>query len=160
MNTELHEADRHAIERTLYAYCDLVDRAHVDELAGLFTSDAVIDYGYGRLIEGRERIRELFRDRLSRYQATSHHASNVIIDRLDDDRVLAASTVYAWHRLLDGETAEVWGRYDDVIVRDGGTWRLASRHIRAAGWQGFAVPDGLPGAFEPIDRRQGTSDRT
>jgi ketosteroid isomerase-like protein len=151
-----HATDRSEIERTLYSYCDLVDRALVDEVAELFTSDAVIDYGYDRLIVGRENIRALFRDRLSRYQATSHHASNVTIDLVGDERAVASSAVYAWHRLPDGGTAEVWGRYHDDLVRDGDRWRLASRRIRAAGWTGFDIPEGLPGPFEPIDRKRDT----
>lgn len=146
------ETERHDIERLLFAYCDLVDRAHVDELAELFTDDAVIDYGYRRLIAGRDQIRALFHDRLGRYRGTSHHASNVTIELVDDSSGTAASAVYAWHRLPNGDTAEVWGRYDDEVVRDGSSWRLARRTIRAAGWQGFETPEGLPGPFEPIER--------
>jgi ketosteroid isomerase-like protein len=146
------EAEHHAIERVLFNYCDLVDRAHVDELAELFTDDAVIDYGYDRLITGREQIRGLFLDRLGRYLGTSHHASNVTIDMTSDTVATASSAVYAWHRLPDGDTAEVWGRYDDELVREGSHWRLARRRIRAAGWRGFETPEGLPGPFEPITR--------
>lgn len=143
--------DRGDIERLVYAYCDAVDRAAIDALLALFTADAVIDYGHGRLIVGRDRIGELFRDRLDRYGATSHHASNVTIDPTPDGAEVASS-VYAWHLLEDGSHAEVWGRYDDIVVRRSGGWQLSSRRIRAAGWRGFPDPPGLPGPFERIDR--------
>lgn len=156
MSADLSDVDHRRIERTIYAYCELVDRAHVDDVAELFTTNAVIDYGYGRLIEGRDRIRDLFRDRLARYRATSHHTSNVTLDRVDENQVTASSVVYAWHQLVDGQVAEVWGRYDDVIVHDDGEWRLLHRRIRAAGWRGFADPDDVPGPFEPIERADTT----
>lgn len=153
--------DRIAIERLMYDYCELVDLAHIDELADLFTVDAVIDYGHGRLIHGRDRIRDLFQDRLPRYHATSHHVSNVMIDgpgesteRFTGRTARVASTIYAWHRLLDDTHAEVWGRYHDVVTDDDGRWRLASRQIRAAGWRGFETTPGSPGPFQTIERRR------
>lgn len=147
--------DRAAIEDVLYAYADLVDRARLDELMELFTEDAVLDYGHGRVFTGRETMRGLFADRLlATYRATSHHISNVRIE-VDGDRAQAACHVYAWHeRADDGATPQVWGRYLDDLVRTENGWRIGRRVIRAAGEQGFPVPDGLPSAFEHIDRSQ------
>jgi ketosteroid isomerase-like protein len=145
--------DRAAIEDVLYAYADLVDRARLDDLMDLFTEDAVLDYGHGRVFTGRDTMRGLFADRLlAVYRATSHHISNVRIE-VEDDRARATCHVYAWHeRADDGATPQVWGRYLDDLVRTEDGWRIARRVIRAAGEQGFPVPDGLPSAFERIDR--------
>lgn len=144
--------ERADIERLQYRYCDLVDRARVDELVTLFADDAEIDYGHDRLISGVEPIRGFFLDRLRAYRGTSHHLSNVMIDVDDRGVVHAQSSIYAWHQLHDGSQVEVWGRYLDVIVRDGVGWRFGSRAIRAAGWRGFTVPDGQDGPFQMIDR--------
>lgn len=144
--------ERHEIEQLQYRYCDLVDRARVDELVALFADGAEIDYGHDRRISGAEQLREFFLDRLRAYRGTSHHLSNVMIDIDDDGVVNAQSSIYAWHQLHDGSQVEVWGRYLDVIVRDGDEWRFGSRAIRAAGWRGFTVPDGKDGPFEMIDR--------
>lgn len=150
------DQDRLAIEALLYDYCDGVDRADLTVLAEVFAPDASLDYGFGRVFHGREQILGLLRDRLRNYAATSHHASNVRIHlEADGDRGRCSSYVYAFHELVDtGEQLHVWGRYDDEVALRDGRWQLTSRRIRAAGEQGFAVPEGLPSAFERPQRDQ------
>ncbi len=156
--TTAHD-DRVAIEDVLYAYADLVDRACLDELMDLFTEHVVLDYGYGRLFTGRDVLRTLFADRLlATYTATSHHISNVRI-AVDGDHATSTCHIHAWHRRADdGSQPEVWGRYDDELVRTVTGWRIARRTIRAAGERGFPIPDGQPSAFEPIDRHTNPAD--
>ena len=53
--------DHMAIEQLLYAYCDCVDRASLDELAELFTEDVILDYGFGRIFRGSRRDHDVAR---------------------------------------------------------------------------------------------------
>jgi ketosteroid isomerase-like protein len=141
------------VERLLHGYCDSVDRVDMELFASLFTDDAVLDYGFNRIFTGREAIVALLSSRLANYKATSHHLSNISIEEISSSEVHVTSTIYAWHRLMDDTQAEVWGRYDDIIVHGSDGWRIAKHVVRAAGSRGFATPEGLPSPFEPFTRK-------
>jgi ketosteroid isomerase-like protein len=141
------------VERLLHGYCDSVDRVDMDLFASLFTDNAVLDYGFGRIFTGRDAIVALLSSRLANYKATSHHLSNIAVEEISLSEFHTTSTIYAWHRLLDDTQAEVWGRYEDVIVHEPDGWRIAKHVVRAAGSRGFATPDGLPSPFEPFNRK-------
>jgi ketosteroid isomerase-like protein len=140
-------------ERLLYGYCDAVDRVDMVQFASLFTADAVLDYGFNRIFTGRDDIVALLTSRLANYKATSHHLSNIAVEVVSPTEFRTTSTIYAWHRLMDNTQAEVWGRYEDVILRDASEWRIARHVVRAAGSRGFATPEGLPSPFEPFNRK-------
>lgn len=145
--------DRIAIEELLYRYCDLVDRARIDDVVTLFAADGAVDYGHGRIVRGATELGKFFADRVGSYVATSHHSSNVAITFGDSpDAATVTSSIYAWHQQPDGNQIEIWGRYLDDVVRGPDGWVLQTRQIRAAGWRGFSVPDGVPTPFETIDR--------
>lgn len=148
----MHPEDVTAITDVLLAYCDAVDACDADAVAALFTEDASMDFGLGRVFHGRQAVRELVAGRMSRYRGTSHHLSNVrVASPGQADEANARSYVYAWHERADGTQAEIWGRYADRLVRDGGDgrWRIATRSVRAAGWRGFPVG---PAGEEPFER--------
>lgn len=145
-------ADEAAITRLLYAYCDAVDGNRTDEIVALFTVDAVFDLGYDRVYTGPAELARLF-GQLSFYRATSHDLSTVVIDFDDDDTARCRSHVYAFHlRADDGAPVHLWGRYCDVVVRDGGTWAIARRQLRAAAELGAPPAPGRPGRWEPMER--------
>jgi ketosteroid isomerase-like protein len=146
--------DRLEIEAVLYHYADAVDRAAVSELDGIFTEDVELDYGFGRVFQGRDQVLRLLQDRLRAYAGTSHHISNTNVV-LDGRSAAVSSSVYAWHQTADtAEQLHVWGRYEDRFVRGhDGRWRIASRTIRAAGEKGFPPAPGHTTAFEPIARQ-------
>lgn len=139
-------------EHLLYGYCDCVDRASLDEFGQLFTDDAVMDYGFGRVFSGRENIVGLLRARLGNYRATSHHLSNIVLLDSTSTTIRTRSTIYAWHELMDGTQAEVWGRYSNVLSHTNNGWKIAEHVVRAAGSKGFAIPEGLPSPFQPFER--------
>jgi uncharacterized protein (TIGR02246 family) len=141
------------VERLMHGYCDAVDRVDMTLFASLFTEDAVLDYGFDRIFTGRDAIVALLTARLANYQATSHHLSNIAVDEVAPTELHATSTIYAWHRLMDDTQAEVWGRYEDVIVHGNDGWKIARHVVRAAGSRGFATPEGLPSPFEPFNRK-------
>lgn len=139
-------------ETLLYGYCDCVDRASLDEFGKLFTDDAKMDYGFGRVFTGRDNIVGLLRSRLGNYRATSHHLSNIIVVESSVSTIRTQATIYAWHELLDGTQAEVWGRYTDLLRNTSDGWRIAEHVVRAAGSRGFDTPSGLPSPFQPFER--------
>lgn len=142
---------RNQVENLMYSYCDFVDRAMTKSLIDLFTEDAILDYGFGRVFSGRKTILELFETRLKNYQATSHHLSNIRIISVNDNQVEISSSIYAWHKLKDGSHAEVWGKYSNLLEVADNSLKISFHKIRAAGSSGFATPAGLPSAFEPIE---------
>ncbi len=141
------------VERLLHGYCDSVDRVDMVMFASLFSEDAILDYGFNRIFTGRDAIVALLSSRLNNYKATSHHLSNITINEISATTLHVTSTIYAWHRLMDDTQAEVWGRYDDEIVRGADGWRIVRHVVRAAGSRGFATPEGLPSPFEPYNRK-------
>ena len=141
------------IEELLYRYADGVDRNDMATLEGVFTEDVTLDYGFGRVFEGRAQVLGLLADRLGTYAATSHHISNVTV-HVSGEEARAASYVYAWHqRRVDDGQAQVWGRYDDLLRREAQGWRVSRRTIRAMGEQGFPPAEGRDTAFEPLSRK-------
>lgn len=144
--------DRMRILDTVHAYSDHVDRADIDSLVDLFTEDAVFDYGHGTRFTGRDALRELFLDRLGRYAATNHHCSTERVLSYDGTRAETIVYVYAFHEDAVNELhVHVWGRYEDTMVRQDDTWRIAERRVRVAGVE--TVPAGaLPERFERYSR--------
>ena len=111
-------------------YCELCDSGYpADELAALFTEDALWDGGadLGRH-EGREAIRSFFAGMPDTLAFAIHHVTNPQIE-VDDD---LTSAVGRW-RLLQiarpaGGGASFWlaGEYHDRCSLDGQGWRFAS----------------------------------
>jgi hypothetical protein len=136
------------VAAVLHRYCYAVDALAIEEAVALFTEDCTFDWGHGRVAAGQDGIRDLLQS-LTRWEATSHHLSNVVVELDADDRARAWSYVYAWHRVADtGVVEQLWGQYHDVLVRGGAGWRFAHRALRAAGEDGFAPA----GNFERLER--------
>ncbi len=147
-------ADIAAVTDVLLDYCEAVDASDADAVAALFTTDAVMDYGFGQFFSGRDAVRSLIADRVGAYRATSHHLSNIrVLSGPTNDAVAARSYVHAWHERADGTQMTIFGRYFDELVRDTDTrWRIARRTLRAAGWSGFDAVVGRE-PFERLPRR-------
>jgi ketosteroid isomerase-like protein len=132
--------DREAITRLVHAYCRHFDQAEPDELAALFTDDAVVDYGPE---SGQTRGAAALRDSVAvglatLFAATSHHVSNIEIDHVGPDEAVGHTYLYAWHRYRDGRAdSELWGRYLHRFRRTPSGWRIASLELRAAGSRDF-----------------------
>ena len=110
------------------AHCD--DDYNADELAPLFTEDAVWDGGAMGRFEGRAAIREFFNASDQIVPFAIHHVTNPIHE-ITGDR--ATGHWYLWQpcTFAEGNQA-LWmaGRYDDVYRREGGVWRFA--HVTVA----------------------------
>ncbi|MDP7067448.1 MAG: nuclear transport factor 2 family protein [Acidimicrobiales bacterium] len=126
-----------AITETILSYAEYVDAGDNQKWAQLFCKDAIFDEG--RSVQGRSAIEALLPKLLRLFTATSHHISNIRIDRTAPDRASSTSYVYAWHRKLDGTDFEFWGRYVDELKFEDDSWRFASRKVEQFGARGLDI---------------------
>lgn len=145
-------ADHFAITDVLHEYCEAVDELRVDDLLAVFTEDCRFDRGNGNVYLGRSSLGDFFGEGLKRYDATSHHLSNVRIALVDERTATASSYVYASHWYVgDAETRELWARYRDILVKVDGVWRIAERKVRMVGAKSYPL-NNSPAPFESLPR--------
>lgn len=120
-------ADRLAIAETLALYCRGIDRCDAEQLAAVFTPDALIDYG-----DGARPIAEVIPGLMAGLGAmrlTQHNISNSVI-RIAEEAAKAETHCVALH-LIPAPEGEielvVGGRYLDRLVKREGRWRIAER---------------------------------
>tara|TARA_B100000427_G_scaffold321790_1_gene322882 strand:- start:2340 stop:2801 length:462 start_codon:yes stop_codon:yes gene_type:complete len=146
----ISDADAHAaITETILSYAEYVDAGESEKWAELFCHNATFDEGSE--VQGRAQIEALLPKLLRLFSATSHHISNIRINRTANDRASATSYVYAWHRKHDGTDFEFWGRYVDQLDFEEGAWRFSSRKVEQFGARGLDIKvDHVPRRkFEP-----------
>lgn len=123
--TEL--ADRLAIAETLALYCRGIDRCDAEQLAAVFTPDAMIDYG-----DGARPIADVIPGLIAGLGAmrlTQHNISNTVM-RIAGDTAKAETNCVALHLMPapEGEVElVVGGRYLDRLEKRDGRWRIAER---------------------------------
>lgn len=142
--------DRSEICDLLNRYCLALDRMQLDELAALFTEDCSVAYGADPLLHSDSSAalaRSL--ERMWRWTRTSHHLSNIVIDFQRHDTATAVSYVMAWHERSDGETATVFGQYQDCVVRTNVGWRIAERRMLMNGNDAGFTLDLFPAERNP-----------
>ena len=120
-------ADRLAIAETLALYCRGIDRCDPEQLAAVFTPDALIDYG-----DGAKPIAEVIPGLLAglgTMRLTQHNISNTVI-RIAGLSARAETNCVALHIIPtpDGEIElVVGGRYLDTLAKREGRWQIAER---------------------------------
>jgi 3-phenylpropionate/cinnamic acid dioxygenase small subunit len=121
--------------RLIHAYARLMDDRDFAGVAALFADGARIDYGPLGGEIGQHQLADFLAERVGRNTTrTSHHVSNIDVDIADDGASATASTyLYAWHWVPSIEHYEVWGRYDDELVKQSDVgWRFAARRLHVA----------------------------
>jgi hypothetical protein len=150
--TEL--ADRLAIAETLALYCRGIDRCDAEQLAAVFTPDALIDYG-----DGARPIAEVIPGLMAGLGAmrlTQHNISNTVM-RITGDSAKAETNCVALHLIPapEGEVElVVGGRYLDTLVKRDGRWRIAER-LYVMDWNrsALATKQLEGGLFDGLQRR-------
>jgi hypothetical protein len=129
--------DKHAIEQVYILYCDAIDTKTFDRLVGVFTPDTIGDYStlYGgaeTLRKGRDEIIRRMHWGLgvgSNCGATHHTVGNFIVE-VTGDTARAQVNYTAMHRgvgRLEGALYQMWGQYQDELVRTPEGWRVSRR---------------------------------
>lgn len=110
-----------AIQQLQARYGNTVDAADWDAVRALFTDDAELDLtAYGiDLIQGIESVMTFY---TTTTHPSAHHHTNV--EAWEEDGTVRART--KWF-VAHGDGHMAGGDYDDVLVDDGGTWRIARR---------------------------------
>ena len=124
--------DRSAIAATQNAYAVAIDNHDWEGLRRCFLDDAVISFGIPRQLGGPEEFiawAPSFHESFARtLHQTSTHAS---LSKGDT----ANASCYLHALLIDLDEwggTEIFGRYDDTLVRVDGTWRFKSRTFSAS----------------------------
>ena len=117
--------DIEALRSLRNRYHSCVNDGRFDEIADIFTEDALVVLGYLARHEGRAAIDAGFREMgaRERFFIKQYNHSHEI--RVDGDRGTGVSYLEARYG-RHGVSWLVSGRYDDVYVRQGGTWRFQS----------------------------------
>jgi hypothetical protein len=116
------------------AYCD--SGYPPDEIAALFTEDAVWDGGVFGRHEGREAIRAFFRRGSTNIPFALHYMTNPLIE-VDGDRATGR-----WHLFQactfaeGGDQRPIWGgaRYHEEYLRQDGVWRFHRLRLESSFW--------------------------
>ena len=120
-------ADRLASAETLALYCRGIDRCDPEQLAAVFTPDALIDYG-----DGAKPIAEVIPGLLAglgTMRLTQHNITNTVM-RIAGETARAETNCVALHIIPtpDGEIElVVGGRYLDTLAKREGRWQIAER---------------------------------
>ena len=117
------------------AYCD--DNYDADNIASLFTEDAVWDGGERGRADGREGIRNFFVNASQRLPFAVHMVMNPIIE-VDGDTATGIWYLFQACTYADGNQA-VWGsaRYDEEYVRVDGVWKFKHLKLSSFFWTPF-----------------------
>jgi 3-phenylpropionate/cinnamic acid dioxygenase small subunit len=119
--------DRMAVTDVISRHGHLVDAGELDRLGELFTPDVTYDVSAlgGEPLVGLAAIVAASL-RLGPGNPVAHHVTNVVVDRLDHDRVTARSKGFGVR--ADGTIGSVV--YQDILVRSPDGWRISHRTVR------------------------------
>ena len=129
MASELEEKE--AIRDLMAAYCFHVDNGEFDQFANLFTENGIFEAGPFGKLEGRSAIYDFISAQVPRPSegpARKHCTLNHVI-RIDGNQARADSYVVVLRECPSGIMASLAGRYEDLLVKEGGQWRFRLRRV-------------------------------
>ena len=150
-------AARAEIADALATFCERIDEYDWRGAAAVFAEDCLVDYGpgLGGPVNGRAACAERFRRGQGEFRLTHHQLGQSRIEVDPDGRHASAATyVTAWHEDWRGERSVVRLRYIDTFERLDDRWLVATRHVHAAGIEGF---DGVEWTWVTRDRPPASS---
>jgi hypothetical protein len=119
--------DELAIQGLAARYNFAVDGGDGDAFAAAFTESGVLDAG-GMVLEGHSALKEFAQGFPSSLRCPRHATTNLVIDGDGNHATLKA---YVQISIFSGEPARptilTVGTYDDVLVKEAGTWRFTRR---------------------------------
>ena len=124
-----------AIANLIYRYAEHVDAGDFGGVAQLFAEGAVMGPD-GKESRGYEAVRKLYEDAVLIYPetgtpCTQHVTTNLVIELDDSGERATTRSVFSVLQAVEGFPLQVIiaGRYEDELVRQGGTWRFHRRQI-------------------------------
>lgn len=123
--------EKEAIRDVLSAYCFYVDNGEFDKWAELFTEDGMFDSGPLAKVQGRAAIKDFITKAVPRSgegAARKHCTMNSMI-QVNGAEAKADSYIIVVREAEQGILTSLAGRYEDLLVKQGGTWRFKARKI-------------------------------
>ena len=116
------------VRRAVAAYTHALDDGRVDDVVATFCPDGGIDMDGLGAHQGHDALRAAYE--AVRPQAPQRHlVLNTHIVRWDDDEAEASSDIVFLLPGGGGWSVALVGRYQDVLHRDGDTWRFHHRRL-------------------------------
>jgi hypothetical protein len=123
--------EKEAIRDVLSAYCFYVDNGEFDKWTELFTEDGVFDAGALTKVQGREAIKNFIVKAVpskGEGPARKHCTMNSII-QVNGMEARADSYIIVVRESEQGIMTSLAGRYEDLLIKQGETWRFKVRKI-------------------------------
>ena len=123
--------EKEAIRDVLSAYCFYVDNGEFDKWAGLFTEDGVFDAGRLGKMQGRAAVKDFIVKGVPKPgegPARKHCTMNSMI-QVNGAEAKADSYIIVVREAEQGIMTSLAGRYEDLLVKQGDTWRFKVRKI-------------------------------
>jgi 3-phenylpropionate/cinnamic acid dioxygenase small subunit len=121
--------DRAALNDLYARYAYTFDGAHADDWAALFTEDGRFKPPGVDAVVGTEALHAFVAARSEATPGMRHLISNVLVEGTADG---ARGSAYFFAVRLGGDgrfRMRNFGRYDDEFVREGSSWKFASRTV-------------------------------
>ena len=120
--------DRAEITQLVARYGPAVDDHEYEDLAALYTHDAIFDSVGGRIV-GRQAVIEYYKGRGQDFKATYHYPHSVEVYLESADRARGVVCAHA-ELSIDGVSHWVALRYHDTYHREDGAWRFHERDVK------------------------------
>jgi hypothetical protein len=129
MNTDTTYAEvAEGVKASLAAYAHALDDGRTDDVVATFCPDGVCEIPGMGTHEGHDALRAAY-SRWKPRRPQRHVVVNTFVGEWDQHEARATSDVIFLLLEDSGWAIKLVGRYDDLLHRDGGTWRF---HRRAA----------------------------
>jgi hypothetical protein len=120
-------ADRVEILDLIARYSSVVDRSAWEEMAGLFTPDALLDFSATGGIRGSVREHQDFNAQVLSGFASTQHVMGLPTVVVDGDTATSRSICFNPMVVDEQHVFFVGLWYDDVLVRTADGWRFSTR---------------------------------
>ncbi|MBV8084296.1 MAG: nuclear transport factor 2 family protein [Chloroflexi bacterium] len=121
--------DERQIRTLISRYCWAVDMADGDAYAATFAPDGIFERSSGRVVQGREQLRDIPGTLSGEPGARQHWVTNLVLEG-DGERAAGKAYVMVF-RLENGQLVHTLsGSYDDELVKLDGQWLFSRRRSR------------------------------
>ncbi len=126
---------RESIRYTLSVYNNAGDRGQIDEMAGTFREDAVLEFPDGAVLRGRSDIADYLRSLVTdRRNAAPARQNQLLRHHLTTSRIelLSATEAQAWSYVfvVTDDGPDHSGGYNDRFVQTGDRWLIQRRRLK------------------------------
>ncbi len=116
------------VRATIGAHTQAQDAGKNDDVAALYTADAILEMPGADPFVGREAIREAFTGFSAQLTAPARHLiANTVITSWSEDEATAESDTALFLRGESGWGVQLVGHYKDTLRREGNAWRFTHR---------------------------------